>query len=96
MVATPDRIETFDWTRDIEVLDGRVLNIGMYLAGKGVAVDVEAKVDCVPQTTEVEKFMWMNSNCLTLKGMIKYGETVIFSLIMQILKLTVLIVAIQL
>lgn len=38
MVATPDRIETFDWNRDIEVLDGRVLNIGGYLAGKGVAV----------------------------------------------------------
>lgn len=33
MVATPDCIETFDWNRDIEVLDGRVLNIGGYLVG---------------------------------------------------------------
>jgi len=39
MVATSERIETFDWNRDIEVMDGRVFNIGAYLAKKGVVVD---------------------------------------------------------
>lgn len=39
MVATPDRIETFDWNRDIEVMDGRVVNVGGYLVGKGIEVE---------------------------------------------------------
>lgn len=28
MVATADRIETFDWHRDIELMDGQLFNIG--------------------------------------------------------------------
>jgi hypothetical protein len=37
-VATPDRIETFDWTQDIELMAGHSVNIGAYLAKRGISV----------------------------------------------------------
>jgi len=38
IVATPERIETVDWSRDVEVMDGHALNIGAYLTRQGIAV----------------------------------------------------------
>ncbi len=39
MVATKDRIETFDWNRDIPLMDGQTFNVGAYLAKKGISVE---------------------------------------------------------
>lgn len=38
MVATAEHIETFDWNRDIELMDGQSFNIGAYLIKKGVTL----------------------------------------------------------
>lgn len=39
MVATPERIETFHWDKDIELMDGQAFNIGAYLIRKGISAD---------------------------------------------------------
>ncbi|MCU0325412.1 MAG: Uma2 family endonuclease [Spirosomaceae bacterium] len=39
IVATKERIETFDWNRDIEIMDGFSFNIGEYLKKKGVELE---------------------------------------------------------
>ena len=39
LVATPERIETVDWSRDVEVMDGHAFNIGAYLTRQGIAVN---------------------------------------------------------
>jgi hypothetical protein len=39
MVATQDHIETFNWNRNIEIMDGQVFNIGAYLEKKGVILE---------------------------------------------------------
>lgn len=39
MVATPERIETVDWSKDVEIMDGNRFNIGAYLAKKGIHVE---------------------------------------------------------
>ena len=36
LIATPDRIETVDWHKDVELMDGHTINIGAYLAKKGI------------------------------------------------------------
>lgn len=36
MVATAERIETFDWNRDIELMHDQSFNVGAYLTKKGV------------------------------------------------------------
>jgi hypothetical protein len=36
MIATSERIETFDWNRDIELMRGHSFNAGAYLTKKGV------------------------------------------------------------
>lgn len=38
-IATPDLIETVDWTRNVELLAGHTINIGAYLARRGITVD---------------------------------------------------------
>ncbi len=38
IVATPERIETVDWNKDVEIMDGHSFNIGAYLAKKGITV----------------------------------------------------------
>ena len=38
IIATPTRIETVDWNTDIELLAGHRINIGAYLAKKGINV----------------------------------------------------------
>ncbi|MFN8349350.1 MAG: Uma2 family endonuclease [Spirosomataceae bacterium] len=38
MIATTDRIGTFDWNRDIELMSGQLFNIGAYLTKKGVTL----------------------------------------------------------
>lgn len=38
MVATPERIETVNWDKDVEIMDGQVFNIGAYLAKKGINI----------------------------------------------------------
>ena len=38
MIATSERIETFDWNRDIELMNGHSFNIGAYLIKKGVTL----------------------------------------------------------
>ena len=39
IVATPERIETVDWHKDVEIMDGHRINIGAYLAKKGITVE---------------------------------------------------------
>lgn len=39
MVARKDSIETFDWSRDIELMDGQTFNVGAYLQKKGISVE---------------------------------------------------------
>lgn len=39
MVATKERMETFSWNKDIELMDGQSFNIGAYLAKKGIVVE---------------------------------------------------------
>lgn len=36
MIATAERIETVNWDKDVEIMDGQVFNIGAYLAKKGI------------------------------------------------------------
>ncbi|AYQ36363.1 Uma2 family endonuclease [Runella sp. SP2] len=38
MVATAERIETFDWNRDIELMHQQSFNVGAYLTKKGVTL----------------------------------------------------------
>ena len=38
IVATPERIETVDWNKDVEIMDGHCFNIGAYLIRKGIHV----------------------------------------------------------
>ena len=38
-VATNDKIETFSWQKDIELMDGHAFNIGQYLDKKGIVVE---------------------------------------------------------
>ncbi len=38
MIATPERIETVNWDKDVEIMDGHVFNIGAYLAKKGISI----------------------------------------------------------
>jgi hypothetical protein len=38
IVATPERIETVNWDKDVEIMDGRVFNIGMYLVKTGITI----------------------------------------------------------
>lgn len=37
MIATPERIETVNWDKDVDIMDGHVFNIGAYLAKKGIS-----------------------------------------------------------
>ena len=39
MIATPERIETVGWNKDVEIMDGHLFNIGAYFAKKGITVD---------------------------------------------------------
>lgn len=39
MVATKERIETFSWNKDIELMEGQKFNIGAYLTKKGIIVE---------------------------------------------------------
>ncbi|MBN8823015.1 MULTISPECIES: Uma2 family endonuclease [unclassified Spirosoma] len=39
LIATPDRTETVNWDRDIEIMDGHVFNIGAYLTKKGITIE---------------------------------------------------------
>ena len=39
MIATPERIETVSWNKDVEIMDGHLFNIGAYFAKKGITVD---------------------------------------------------------
>ena len=39
IVATPERIETVDWNKDVEIMDGHSFNIGAYLVRKGITVE---------------------------------------------------------
>ncbi|WP_080059447.1 Uma2 family endonuclease [Spirosoma aerolatum] len=39
LIATPDRTETVNWDRDIEIMDGHVFNIAAYLIKKGIQID---------------------------------------------------------
>ncbi|AQG80875.1 Uma2 family endonuclease [Spirosoma montaniterrae] len=39
MIATPERIETVDWNTDVELMSGHAINIGAYLAKKGIRVE---------------------------------------------------------
>jgi hypothetical protein len=39
IVATNEKIETLNWHKDIELMDGHSFNIGQYLDKKGVVVE---------------------------------------------------------
>jgi hypothetical protein len=39
MVATKERIETFSWNKNIELMDGHEFNIGAFLVKKGIVVE---------------------------------------------------------
>lgn len=39
LIATPERIETVDWDKDVEIMDGHSFNIGAYLVKKGITID---------------------------------------------------------
>ncbi|WP_461050753.1 hypothetical protein [Spirosoma arcticum] len=39
MIATPERIETVDWNKDVEIMDGHRFNIDAYLTKKGITVE---------------------------------------------------------
>ena len=39
IVATKESIQTFDWNRNIEIMDGQAFNIGAYLEKKGVILE---------------------------------------------------------
>ena len=39
LVATKERIETFDWDKNIELMDGQEFNIGAFLVKKGIVVE---------------------------------------------------------
>ena len=39
IVATNDLIETIDWSRDIELMDGQQFNVGVYLQKRGITVE---------------------------------------------------------
>ena len=39
LVTTKERIETFDWDKNIELMDGQEFNIGSYLVKKGIVVE---------------------------------------------------------
>ena len=39
VIATPERIETVSWNKDVEIMDGHLFNIGAYFAKKGITVD---------------------------------------------------------
>ncbi len=39
MIATPERIETFHWNQEIELMEGNKFNIGAYLSKKGVIIN---------------------------------------------------------
>ena len=38
MIATPERIETVNWDKDVAIMDGHSFNIGAYLAKKGITI----------------------------------------------------------
>ncbi|WP_332368774.1 Uma2 family endonuclease [Spirosoma telluris] len=38
MIATPERIETVNWDKDVEIMDGNAFNIGAYLTKKGISI----------------------------------------------------------
>lgn len=38
MIATPERIETVNWDKDVEIMDGHAFNIGAYLTKKGISI----------------------------------------------------------
>ncbi|MFD2572895.1 Uma2 family endonuclease [Spirosoma soli] len=38
LIATPDRTETVDWNKDVEIMDGHTFNIGAYLVRKGITI----------------------------------------------------------
>lgn len=38
IVATPEHIETVDWNKDVEIMDGHSFNIGAYLRKRGIMV----------------------------------------------------------
>jgi hypothetical protein len=38
LIATPERIETVNWDKDVEIMDGNTFNIGAYLAKKGINI----------------------------------------------------------
>lgn len=38
IIATPEHIETVNWNKDVEIMDGHVVNIGAYLTKKGISV----------------------------------------------------------
>ncbi len=39
IIATNERIETVDWMRNIELMDGQVFNVGEYLRKRGIVVE---------------------------------------------------------
>jgi len=39
LIATPERIETVDWDKDVEIMDGHSFNIGAYLVKKGITIE---------------------------------------------------------
>ena len=38
-IATRERIESVDWSRDVEIMDGHSFNIGAYLTKRGIVVE---------------------------------------------------------
>ncbi len=38
LVATPERIETVSWAKDVEIMEGNSFNIAAYLTKKGISV----------------------------------------------------------
>ena len=38
IIATPEHIETVNWNKDVEIMDGHVVNIGAHLTKKGISV----------------------------------------------------------
>lgn len=38
LVATPERMETVNWDKDVEIMEKHTINIGAYLAKKGIIV----------------------------------------------------------
>ncbi len=40
IIATPEHIETVNWNKDVDIMDGHSFNIGAYLTKKGISVSL--------------------------------------------------------